>query len=86
MRWLIECTDEFEAWWSTLSEARQERVAVGVAILERKKARLGSPFVDRTPGRRDSRIQELRPPGRGIRILFIVDSHRGVIHLLSGGH
>jgi len=32
--WLVEYTDEFGAWWDSLSAAAQESVAASVGLLE----------------------------------------------------
>jgi hypothetical protein len=34
MAWEIECTDEFEVWWTRLTEDEQESVAASVRFLE----------------------------------------------------
>ena len=34
MSWDVEFTDEFDAWWSSLTEAEQESIAASVGLLE----------------------------------------------------
>ena len=34
MTWEVEVTNEFEAWWSNLSEDEQESLAASIGLLE----------------------------------------------------
>ena len=47
MAWEAEYTDEFEAWWDTLTPEQQEKVTAGVEVLEQSGPTLGRPIVDR---------------------------------------
>ena len=46
MAWDIETTDEFQAWWAELSEAKHGAITTGVTVLEEKGPALGRPRVD----------------------------------------
>lgn len=43
--WEVDYTDQFEAWWLTLSEQEQEAVTAAVEALEDRGPALGRPFV-----------------------------------------
>lgn len=82
--WEVEYTDQFGAWWETLSEDDQERVAIAVAVLEEQGPGLGRPWVDTLEGSRHANMKELRPRGGHIRVLFAFDPVRVAILLLGG--
>lgn len=87
VRWEVEFTSEFEAWWNNLTASQQERVTAAVNLLERFGPTLGRPLVDTMAGSRISNLKELRPPGTSegvLRILFCFDSRRVAILLLGG--
>jgi len=42
-KWDVEFTDEFEAWWATLSEDQQDAVDASVRLLETIGPQLGRP-------------------------------------------
>lgn len=84
MPWEIEYTDQFGAWWETLSKDDQERVAIAVAVLEEQGPGLGRPWVDTLEGSRHPNMKELRPRGGHIRVLFAFDPVRVAILLLGG--
>ncbi|MFT5204359.1 MAG: hypothetical protein ACI9C1_003767 [Candidatus Aldehydirespiratoraceae bacterium] len=46
MAWEIEYTDEFGAWWNTISTAEQDAIAALVPLLEEMGLGLGRPSVD----------------------------------------
>jgi len=84
--WNVEYTDEFEAWWTTLSEEVQERLAHDVDVLEQIGPGLGRPFVDGVKGSRHPNMKELRTRhGRdAYRTLFAFDPRRCAILLMGG--
>jgi len=45
-KWTVEFTDEFELWWSDLTELVQEKCAVVVDLLAREGPNLFSPRLD----------------------------------------
>jgi hypothetical protein len=86
MEWLVEYTDEFEAWWHTLPEAEQEDVAAVVELLEVKGPHLPFPYSSGINGSRHRHMRELRiqHAGRPYRTLYAFDPRRCAILLLGG--
>lgn len=86
MRWDIEYTDEFGAWWDRLSEAEQESIAASVQLLEEKGPLLGYPHSSEIKASRIKHLRELRTQhtGRPYRTLYAFDPRRSVILLLGG--
>ncbi|MFZ0199525.1 MAG: type II toxin-antitoxin system RelE/ParE family toxin [Candidatus Sulfotelmatobacter sp.] len=86
MAWEIEFTDEFESWWSDLSEAEQEEIDAKVALLEERGPRLSRPHADRIESSRHSNMKELRGKveERYLRVLFAFDPRRTALLLLGG--
>lgn len=83
--WDIEFTDEFEAWWDTLSAEQQEAITGAVEILEMFGPSLGRPLVDHVKGSRHRNMKELRVSrGGALRILFAFDPRRIALLLLGG--
>lgn len=82
--WQVEYTDEFEAWWDTLSVDEQDRVGAAVETLETGGPALGRPFVDNIHRSRHPGMKELRPRASSLRILFAFDPRRTAILLLGG--
>jgi hypothetical protein len=50
MEWAVEYTDQFEAWWDSLSEAEQEDIAAVVTVLEQRGPALRRPLVGTIEG------------------------------------
>src|SRR5215470_19850349 len=75
MEWEVEYTDEFNAWWETLTEGQQEDVAAVVGVLEKCGPSLRRPYVGTINGSRHSNMKELvvQHAGRPYRILFAFD-------------
>lgn len=46
MAWDTKATDEFQAWWSELSEVANEAIIVAITVLEEKGPALGRARVD----------------------------------------
>ena len=82
--WQVEYTDQFEAWWLTLSDTEQERVTAAVGALEQGGPALGRPFVDAVHTSRHANMKELRPRGGHLRVMFAFDPRRTAILLLGG--
>jgi len=82
--WEVEYTDEFGAWWETLSEAEQRAVIPAVGMLEEEGPALGRPLADTVAGSRHPNMKELRPPHGNLRILFAFDPRRMAILLVGG--
>jgi hypothetical protein len=59
MTWTIEYTDEFEDWWSDLSEAAQEDIAAVVGLLEEHGPKLRHPFSSGITQSKHPRMREL---------------------------
>jgi hypothetical protein len=45
--WEIEVTDQFDEWWSTLTDEQREAVTDRVDVLAERGPDLGRPVVDR---------------------------------------
>jgi len=90
MVWEVEFTDEFEAWWITLSVEEQEEVNAKVELLEERGPTLPRPHVDRIHQSRHQNMKELRGELGGksdkeyLRVLFAFDPRRTAPLLLGG--
>lgn len=86
MKWDVEYTDEFAAWWNTLDDAEQRTLGRDVDLLESLGPGLGRPQVDTVKGSRFSNMKELRTQHRGdpYRVLFAFDPRRCAILLIGG--
>lgn len=82
----IEYTDEFFAWWDSLTEREQISVAHYVRILEQDGVALARPYADTLHGSRYSNLRELRiqHEGRPYRVLYAFDPRRVAIMLIGG--
>ena len=63
--WLVEYTDEFGAWWDTLSEADHIAIDARVRELERRGPNLPFPYSSGIEGSRFSWLAEPKPETRG---------------------
>lgn len=86
MIWEIEFTDEFGAWWETLSDDEQESVRASVKLLGEFGPSLRFPHSSGINGSRHGHMRELRVQhaGRPYRLLFVFDPRRCAILLLGG--
>ena len=86
MAYEVEYTDEFEAWWHSLSAAEQNSVASVVVLLEESGPRLDSPYSSAIYGSRHGHMRELRVQhaGRPYRVLYAFDPRRMAILLIGG--
>lgn len=82
--WEVEYTDEFAAWWVTLTEKQQDSIAAAVEVLEERGPSLGRQLVDTIQGSRHANRKELRPPGGHLRIFFALDPVSCAILLIGG--
>jgi hypothetical protein len=85
--WVVEQTDEFEAWFKTAAdEAMQDDVLAGIELLEEYGPTLGRPHVDTLSGSKHRNMKELRVQsnGRPVRIAFAFDPERKAILLIGG--
>jgi hypothetical protein len=84
--WDVEFTDEFEAWWETLSMAEQGSLEASVRLLEQFGPELSRPHADTVKGSRHSNMKELRTrcKGRPLRTFFAFDPRRSAIRLIGG--
>ena len=86
MRWDVEYTDEFGAWWGDLSEEEQVSLAASVQLLQERGPALGFPHSSGINGSkhghmRESRTQHNRRP---MRTLYAFDPRRSAILLIDG--
>ena len=63
--WEVEFTDEFEAWWHTLSESEQGKVDARVCLLMERGPTLGCPFSSQVKTSRFPEMRELRAQAGG---------------------
>jgi hypothetical protein len=84
--WEVEFTDEFGAWWDSLSAEEQESVRASVNLLREFGPALPFPHSSGVEGSRHSHMRELRiqHAGRPYRVLYAFDPRRTAI-LLAGG-
>lgn len=81
----VEYTDEFGAWWETLTESQQEDIAAIVEELERRGPSLPFPYSSKVIGSKYSHMRELRIQSEGnpIRIFYAFDPRRIAILLIG---
>ncbi len=86
MAWNVEYTDEFFAWWETLTEDEQEDISACVNQLIDRGPQLGRPYVDSVNGSRHSNMKELRTQSGGnpLRTFFVFDPTRSAVLLIGG--
>lgn len=78
-------TDQFEHWWTSLTEDQQDALHAGVVRLERSGPSLERPVVDHLKTSRHANMKELRTSkGGALRVLFAFDPRRNAILLLGG--
>jgi hypothetical protein len=86
MAWAVEGTDEFVAWWESLSEAEQDSVSDKIELLVHEGPSLRFPHSSDVRGSRHGQMRELRVQhkGRPLRVLYCFDPRRTAILLLGG--
>lgn len=84
--WLVEFTDEFEAWWDNLSEDDQIAVNAHVVALQQLGPRLAFPRSSQIKASRHGHMRELRVQshGRPLRVLYAFDPRRVALLLIGG--
>jgi hypothetical protein len=82
--WEVEYTDEFGAWWESLTQEQQDTVTDAVEALQLHGPALGRPFVDTIRSSKHRNMKELRPRRGNIRILFAFDPRRIALLLIGG--
>ncbi len=78
-------TDEFNAWYQTLTEADQDRVAFTVGLLEQRGVALPFPYSSAIHGA-DFALRELRTQSAGapLRTFYAFDPRRNAVLLIGG--
>lgn len=86
MEWEVEFTDEFEAWWESLSEEEQEDIDAGVRLLEKRGPNLPFPYSSGVNSSKHGHMRELRVQHKGkpYRILYAFDPRRVALLLIGG--
>jgi len=86
MNWNVEYTDEFGAWWDTLTAVERKSLAASVGLLMEKGPQLGFPHSTAIMGSRHEHMRELRTQtsGRPFRTLYAFDPRRTAILLIGG--
>ena len=86
MAWEVEFTEEFGAWWESLTDDQQDDVAHGVGLLTELGPALGFPYSSKLNGSRHGHMRELRTQsaGKPLRTLYAFDPLRTAILLLGG--
>jgi hypothetical protein len=84
--WEVEYTDEFEAWWKSLSEDEQVEIGAKVELLEEHGPTLPRPHADVITSSRHSNMKELRAKveERHLRVLYAFDPRRAALLLIGG--
>ncbi len=86
MAYEVEFTDEFEAWWNSLTTDEQESVAFSARLLEEQGIHLKRPHADAIHGSKYPNMRELRcqHEGRPYRVLYAFDPRRTAMLLIGG--
>jgi hypothetical protein len=81
----VQYTDDFEAWWETLSEAEQVDVAAVVETLAERGVSLKFPLSSAIKGSRHA-LRELRiqSGGHPLRVFYAFDPKRRAVLLIGG--
>ncbi|MBI3326611.1 MAG: type II toxin-antitoxin system RelE/ParE family toxin [Nitrospinae bacterium] len=86
MEWTVEYTDEFGAWWDSLTAEEQEDVNARVILLQRFGPALRFPHSSSVRSSKHPHMRELRiqHAGRPYRVLYTLDPRRTAILLIGG--
>jgi hypothetical protein len=81
----VTVTDEFVAWYESLSEAEQDRVALTIGLLEERGVTLPFPYSSSIKGATFA-LRELRTQADGdpLRTLYAFDPSRQAVLLIGG--
>ena len=82
----MEVTDEWLAWFESLTEAEQDDVAAVIGVLEARGPQLPYPYSSGITASAHPRMRELRiqSGGRPLRTLYAFDPRRTAILLVGG--
>jgi hypothetical protein len=85
-QWEVEFTDEFEAWWNSLTVEEQVSVDRSVRLLERFGVALPYPHSSAVKSSVHAQMRELRiqHEGRPYRVLYAFDPRRAALLLIGG--
>jgi hypothetical protein len=81
--WDAERTQEFDEWWTELTDSEQRKVVAAVEVLQELGPTAGRPLVDTVQGSRHPNMKELRVT-QTMRIFFAFDPERVAILLVGG--
>jgi hypothetical protein len=86
MEWVVEFTDEFQAWFDSLTEEAQDDIAAKVEVLGKRGPMLGRPHVDTIRNSKHPNMKELivQHEGDPYRVFFAFDPRRCAILLIGG--
>lgn len=86
MAWEIEATDQYIAWFESLTAEEQVSVDAVVMALEKAGPALRRPYVGTIDQSRHANMKELRAQhaGEPYRVLFAFDPRRAAILLIGG--
>jgi hypothetical protein len=82
----VEYTDEFGAWWNSLTEDEQDSVQDVVRLLQAKGIALGFPYSSGINGSKHGHMRELRIQHGGdpYRVFYAFDPRRAAMLLVGG--
>lgn len=86
MAWAVEFTDEFERWWTGLTEEEQIAIDAKVRLLEARGPNLPHPHSSGIQSSKHPHMRELivQSHGEPFRILYAFDPRRVAILLIGG--
>ncbi len=86
MSYEVEYTDDFEVWWTSLSEAEQESITASVLLLEQAGPTLKHPHSSGVFGSKHGHMRELRVQHAGdpYRVFYAFDPRRTAMLLIGG--
>lgn len=85
MAWEIIYSEQFEAWWHTLTQPQQDALTARLQLLQEHGPTLGRPTVDRIKGSALQNLKELRASkGGALRVLFVFDPRSRAVLLVGG--
>lgn len=86
MAWSVEFTDEFDAWWDSLTMEQQEEIEAKVELLEERGPVLPRPHSDVIKCSKHANMKELRGSvdESELRVLYAFDPRRTAILLIGG--
>ena len=84
--YIVNTSDEFDAWWEQQENDLQDAIAAHVGLLKEYGPNLARPYADRLEHSTVANLKELRVQHRGepYRVLFAFDPMRQALLLLAG--